>query len=282
MRWRSATMDATELSVLLADWRQVLWDLRHPENWRRHYQVWTIPKKDGRRRRLHAPRGRLKELQRALLPWLNRFPLSPAAKAFLPGGPSHLEVALGHLRHAGPQGCLFAADLKDFFGYVTADHLRRAGLPEDVIVALTVPHRRRGRVLPQGAPTSPCASNLAAREFDQAVLDALPPGVLYTRWADDLGFSAPFSLSFREMLRLVDSLARKFGFVLAREKCRLMTPASGRSYLGVTLQDGLRPSRRFRRKLRAALYNCRRGRDNRQSLEGLQAYLKQVELCRTT
>ena len=48
-------------------------------------------------------------------------------------------------------------------------------------------------VLPQGAPTSPMLSNLVARKLDDLLHSfALEQGFVYTRYADDITFSASF------------------------------------------------------------------------------------------
>lgn len=47
---------------------------------------------------------------------------------------------------------------------------------------------RRNR-LPQGAPTSPLFANVAFAPYDQKIMDALPEGIVYSRYFDDLTFS---------------------------------------------------------------------------------------------
>lgn len=263
--------------VDLWDYRQVWWDMQRPEGWRRYYKIWSIPKNSGGRRWIQAPQGQLKELQRLLVSWLNQWPLHPAARAYLPGGASHVEVAKEHLQHAGPTGSLVTADIKDFFGHVTAELLRKAGLPQEIVLLITIPHPYRGRVLPQGAPTSPPASNIAMRDFDQALSEALPPGTLYTRWADDLGISAPYRLDGREIKRLLQDLLRQYGFYLAKDKFRLMTPESGRVYLGISLREKeLQVPRRYRRKLRSKQHHFAQGDTTEASLKGMVDYVERV------
>lgn len=267
-----------QLMEVLCDYRDILWDLERPQGWKRHYRVWSIAKKSGGRRWIHAPEPRLKEVQQRLVPLLSKFPLHQAARAFRPGYPAHDAVAQEHCRHAGPEGTIWTADIKDFFGHVTDRMLLRHGVPREVILFVTVPHRRQ-RVLPQGAPTSPPASNLVMFEFDELLSKTLPEDTLYTRYADDIGISAPSVLNYHQLRNLVSDLLSKHGFVLAPKKCRLMTPKTGRSYLGVTFTDRIGLSRRYDKKLRSKRHHHGMGDASTASLQGMLDYVRKIKSC---
>lgn len=258
----------------LWDHWQLYWSLLR--DWRKHYRVWPVQKADGSKRWLQAPLAELKAWQLELLPYLHTLPVHPAARAYRPGGQDNIAVAREHLQHMGPQGWMVTADIRDFFGHIRISHLLHAGVIPWVAEVITIPHPRRGRVLPQGAPTSPVAANLAMYDFDQAVQEILPAGVLYTRWADDLGFSAPEEFDWRGLRIKLKQLSWEYGLALSSGKFKVMSPASGRSYLGISLNHEVRPARRFRRRLRSKLHHWQLGDTSRESVEGMVNYERRI------
>jgi RNA-directed DNA polymerase len=156
-----------------------------------HYRPFTIAKPDGGERRLLAPSPPLKRLQRALLDnYLARLPVHPCATAYYPGASTVLN-ARPHSR----SGLVATVDLRDFFESTRAARVRRCfveqGWRDESLKALMrLCVFRDG--LPQGAPTSPCLSNLVNVRLDER-LQALArrSGALYTRYGDDLTFSWP-------------------------------------------------------------------------------------------
>ncbi len=158
---------------------------------RYHYRPFAVPKKNGGQRHILAPSPALKALQQRLLHhYLQRLPIHPAATAFHPGA-SIVHNARHHAGHA----IVATVDLADFFSSTTARRVR----------AFFLAHGWHGKALrvlmrlctyrnslPQGAPTSPCLSNLVNVELDGA-LDELArrAQATYTRYGDDLTFSWP-------------------------------------------------------------------------------------------
>jgi hypothetical protein len=154
-----------------------------------HYRPFNIAKANGRERRLLAPSPALKRLQHALLVnYLAQLPVHPCATAFFPGA-STVHNARPHANRR----LIATVDLRDFFESTRASRVRRCFLeqgwrdkPLQVLMRLCV--FRDG--LPQGAPTSPCLSNLANVRLDQRLsLLAEQGGAVYTRYGDDLTFS---------------------------------------------------------------------------------------------
>src|SRR5262249_24989209 len=84
-------------------------------------------------------------------------------------------------------------DLRDFFESTRAARVRRCFIEqgwrnESLQVLMRLCVFRDG--LPQGAPTSPCLSNLANVRLDERLqLLARWSGAIYTRYGDDLTFS---------------------------------------------------------------------------------------------
>jgi len=156
---------------------------------RYYYRPFTIKKPDGRERRILAPSPALKQLQRRLLDGhLARLPVHPCATAFRAGA-SIFHNARCHAR----QTWIATVDLRDFFETTRGGRIRsffaRQGWRDDALQTLMrLCVFRNG--LPQGAPTSPCLSNLVNVTLDERLeLLARRAGAFYTRYGDDLTFS---------------------------------------------------------------------------------------------
>jgi RNA-directed DNA polymerase len=116
-------------------------------------------------------------------------------------------------------------------------------------------------VLPQGAPTSPMLSNLAARKLDESLgAFALEQGFVYTRYADDITISAvrfPKQVTVADIRGNIIRRIRKAGSTRTRRKTRIARPGSKKLVLGL-LVDGQEPRlsketyRRIDRHLHAA------------------------------
>ena len=156
---------------------------------RYHYRPFTLAKRDGRERRILAPSPALKQLQRRLLDqYLYELPVHPFATAFRPDF-SIVENARLHAYAT----VVATVDLRDFFESTSASRVRRffarQGWQGEALAALMrLCVYRNG--LPQGAPTSPCLSNLVNVSLDGRLhqLAAQSQGY-YTRYGDDLTFS---------------------------------------------------------------------------------------------
>jgi RNA-directed DNA polymerase len=115
-------------------------------------------------------------------------------------------------------------------------------------------------VLPQGAPTSPMLSNLVAQKLDVTLFDyAQENGFIYTRYADDLAFSAsalPKGKSIAKLKREIVSLIRKNGFRENCKKIRIAGPGSKKVVLGLLI-DGEQPrlTREFRKRIDRNIYS---------------------------
>jgi hypothetical protein len=139
---------------------------------------------------------------------------------------------------------------------------------------LAAPH------LPQGAPTSPPLANLAAFHLDVR-LAALAEswGARYTRYADDLAFSAGRSwrVGTSRVLDLVGQIVREEGFRLNDRKTAVL-PRAGRQLLGgLVVNETPRVSRAEVDLLRAILHNCvRHGprSQNREDRPDFEGYLR--------
>ncbi|MGV1954472.1 retron St85 family RNA-directed DNA polymerase [Agrobacterium sp. 22-214-1] len=176
------------------------WDLRAIiGNAPDRYKVYHIDKRRGGRREIAQPARELKVLQRALHDiFLARLPVHPAAMAYRPGIGLR-QNALAH-SHNGP---ILKFDFQDFFPSLRAEdweeYCHRHDVfnnKEDVALSSKIIFRRKNRHssvlrLAIGAPSSPHVSNILMFEFDDAIQTyCASQKVTYTRYADDLTFSA--------------------------------------------------------------------------------------------
>lgn len=247
-----------------------------------HYARFTMPKKAGGERVISAPMPRLKKAQRWVLDQiLARVTPHDAAHGFRDGR-SIVSNATPHLR----AGVVVNLDLQDFFPSV--DYRRVRGVfralgygdafstvlallcTEAEVDAINLDGQRyfvaRGpRKLPQGAPTSPALTNLLCRRLDRRLAAvAARSGFVYTRYADDLTFSAnPLTSSDGEAPRLPDvgRLLRRVHFVVAAEgfrvhpkKTRILRRSRKQEVTGIVVNDKLSVDRATLRRFRALLF----------------------------
>ena len=162
----------------------------------RKYKTFQIAKKSGGSRKITAPVGALKEMQRKLASLLTDiYPGPPYVHGFVPKQ-SVITNATPHLN----RNYVFNIDLNNFFPSITSNRiigLLRAAPFEfnnqvaSAIVGLTCYEGS----LPQGAPTSPILSNMICLRMDKSIRRFCKRNqVIYTRYADDLTFSSNTSL----------------------------------------------------------------------------------------
>jgi hypothetical protein len=245
-----------------------------------HYRRFTLPKKTGGERTISAPLPRLKRAQYWVLDnVLAKVPLHAAAHGFVPGR----SIVSNAAPHTG-KPVVINLDLKDFFPSVTYPRIkgvfRALGYGEHVATTLAllcsenaadelevdgerffVGGKGRDRVLPQGAPTSPMLTNILCRRLDrrlQGLADQL--GFTYTRYADDLTFSASpeGAEHVGRLLRRVHHVLRDEGFTPHPDKQRVMRASSRQEVTGIVVNEKPSVSRTERRRLRAALHTAQR------------------------
>jgi hypothetical protein len=216
----------------------------------REVQIWM----KGRLRRVEIPEDDLAQVQRRILGHLAEMELDlPGCVHGYVRGRSHISNATAHAgrRH------LQKFDLKDFFPSVSRAAvvavLGEAGFTPAASDRLGRLLTYRGR-LPLGACTSPLLSNLCLRTLDvelQAL--AMERGLVYTRYSDDLAFSAnePFDVRAE-----VGAVVAASGFRLNRDKTVTVRYGQALYVTGLSVSDqaGPRLPKRFKRELRRDLY----------------------------
>ncbi len=274
-----------------------------------HYTYFTIPKRSGGTRKLAAPHRQLAAAQRWIFDQiLAKLPITDAAHGFVPGR----STVTNARPHVG-QRIVINLDLADFFPSITFPRVRglfaSLGYSPAIATLLAMLTTEAPRVevefagrthyvatgpraLPQGACTSPTLANLVARKLDRRLGGATRKlGWTYTRYADDLTFSAPAAGSAQVALIFarVRAIVTDEGFAVNEAKGRVQR--GGRhTVTGLVVNDRLAVPREQVRRVRAILHGARttglaaQNRaghpDFRAWLQGTIAYIHMVDPAR--
>lgn len=243
-----------------------------------HYIRFKIPKKTGGDRLISAPMPRLKRVQHWILRQiLDRLPLHDAAHGFR----CDRSIISNATPHVG-QDLVVNYDLKNFFPSISYRRVkgvfRAMGYSEAVATILgllcTEPEIEEveldsktyyvatsDRHLPQGSPASPALSNLICRRLDRR-LDRLSEtlGFRYTRYADDLTFSASGENLQRlcTLLRRVEFVVNEEGLTINDQKTRVMRRSRQQEVTGIVVNQRPNVSNRELKRFRATLFQIER------------------------
>jgi retron-type reverse transcriptase len=262
-----------------------------------HYIHFSIPKRSGGERRIAAPKKKLATAQRWVLDnVLAKVPTEAPAHGFVKGR-STVSNAKEHLG----RGQVVNLDLKDFFPTITFRRVRgvftRMGYSPAAatVLALICTEAPRTQVtyegkpvfvaagqraLPQGACTSPALSNLIARKLDRRLTKRLgKKGWTYTRYADDLTFSAAKATrgDVGMAMAVVRHVAQDEGFQLNPKKGRVQPRASRQLVTGIVVNTKPGVPRDQVRRIRAILHQAKKTgleAQNREKRPHFKAYLK--------
>jgi retron-type reverse transcriptase len=239
-----------------------------------HYKRFYIAKKSGGKRMISAPMPRLKKAQYWVLDHiLNKVSLSEHAHGFV-SKKSIVSNALPHLK----ADILINLDLKDFFPTITFPRIkgvfRKLGYSEQIatLFALlcsepeaeavemdnqTFYTATSVRKLPQGAPTSPAITNILCRRLDKRLSGlAKKYHFTYTRYADDLSFSAHQSeeKNAHKLLSCIRKVLQSENFHLHPDKLKIMRKGARKEVTGIVVNDKPGIKAKEYDKFRALLY----------------------------
>ena len=221
------------------------------------YRVYSIPKRNGKKRVIEAPSERLKMIQRRILHRLLPQTVSECATAFVPGR-GIADNARAHL----DQPVVLGMDIKNFFpslGYeLLGDYLLKYGFSPDAAKTVTALCTFDGH-LPQGAVTSPHLANLLLYDFDLAISRYVRSFANYTRYADDLTFSGNFGES--EISAIISCCRmglKPLGLKLNPEKTHVARRGTRQQVTGLVVNEKIQAPRTLRRELRQRMYYLNR------------------------
>ena len=241
------------------------------------HSVKQDPKLGKKSRFISEPISQLMDLQRFINKRLEKLQVHPNAFAYAPGRSSvecvgkhlgavwALKVDLADFFHSIDEG-MVVAGLRQY-GFTTKESTLLARivtalphtdqldyLPKKYQKSRGVAHlvpgnyeprerlQTRFGYLPQGAPTSGLISNIVFAKVDEALHTlARKHGLIYTRYSDDMLFSAQDRILDRQaslaLLQTVGQKVGQAGFSLNHRKTRILTRGARFSYLGL-LFDG--------------------------------------------
>ena len=239
-----------------------------------HYIRFKIPKKTGGERHISAPMPRLKKAQHWILAnILEKLELHGASHGFR----SHHSIVTNAQPHVGAE-VIINFDLKDFFPSISYKRVKGLfqsfgyseaaatifGLlctePEieeleldgkTYFVAVTERH------LPQGSPASPAITNLLCRRLDRRFTQTAEElGFVYTRYADDLTFSASGDClqNICNVLRRTEAIVTHEGFSINEQKTRILRKNRQQEVTGIVVNEQLSISKKVLKRFRAALF----------------------------
>jgi retron-type reverse transcriptase len=271
-----------------------------------HYVRFQVPKKSGGMRELAAPHRDLAAAQQwILMHILEKIPTHDAAHGFVPGRGT-MSNAVPHVGRA----TVVNLDLKDFFPSITFPRVK--GIFQDLgfspavatilgLLCTECPRRQLAyggktffvasgpRGLPQGACTSPALSNLLARRLDSRLAGlAKKLGFTYTRYADDLTFSADGAAAAKTgyLLARVRHIVAGESLIVNESKTRIQRPGRRQTVTGIVVNKRPNVPRRVAKRLRAILHHAKKeglsaqNREHRENFEhwlgGMIAYVQMV------
>ncbi|USK64044.1 retron St85 family RNA-directed DNA polymerase [Peribacillus frigoritolerans] len=227
-------------------------------NTKMFYTSFTLPKKDGTTRIIQSPKYPMKLVQRWILEEiLQKIPVSNHSTAFQKGKNGIKENADFHKYSI----YLLQMDLKDFFPSISSSKVfnifRKLGYDNFISNILTKLCTFNG-ALPQGGVCSPYISNLVCYKLDNRFNGLCSTrDVLYTRYADDLTFSADNKETLKKIKNVIEEIIIDEGFGLNRKKTRFLSPYSHKVITGITINDydkKLKVKKEIKRNLRALIH----------------------------
>ena len=229
------------------------------------YRSFTIAKKRGGVRKIEAPEPRLMQVQQTLnhgLQSLYRCNPDPSVFGFVIND-DKITTASPIVQNAFPhvgKPYVLNIDLKDFFPSIRAHRVKELFLSdrfrfnEHTATVLTLLTTYQG-YLPQGAPTSPMITNFICASMDEEMRKlSSEQGWTYTRYADDLTFSAnkPFlDVAMNQIRSIVESNR----FVINEKKIRQKGLGRRQEVTGIVVNTKANVKRNYIRQVRAMLHD---------------------------
>ncbi len=272
-----------------------------------HYVRFKIAKKTGGERLISAPLPKMKAAQHWILDRiLEKVPMHPAAHGFRRGR----SIVTNATPHVG-NDVVVNLDLQDFFPSISYKRVKGVfqalGYGEAIatILALicteatTTEIALDGRTyfvatsdrhLPQGAPTSPAITNLLCRRLDKRLTNmSASQGFTYTRYADDLTFSASGNATSQlcNILRHTHNIVEHEGLTVHPNKTRVLRKSQQQEVTGIVVNEKLAIARATLKKFRATLHHIEKdgladkhwgnGNDLMAEIEGFANYVMMVD-----
>jgi len=220
------------------------------------YRYFTIPKRNGKIRRISEPLPVLKEAQYYILNnILKKVPCSIYAKAYKPGA-----TLKGNAKFHRKQPILVKLDLKDYFPSLHESRVfqlfhQSFGYGKSVSILMSKLCTLDGG-LPQGAPTSPYLSNLLTSEMDDKIYQFCSSNgnLRYTRYADDISISG--SMNPSDIISGVSRIVSEHHLQINKSKTAVFRPHKRQVVTGVVVNNKIQAPKDYRRSIRLEMHYC--------------------------
>ena len=238
--------------------------LAHPEALKNRYKSFTIPKKSGGTRIIHAPHERLKYVLK-LFDLLLRtvFDTHEAANGFV-NDRSIVDNARMHVQ----SNFILNVDLKDFFDsfdrnqikmffykHLTQGNEKLAFILASLVTNPFVVDGGERFTLPQGSPVSPYLTNLLCKKLDKDLTSfAARKNVKYSRYADDITFSSQQNVFDQSFMEDFKSIIKNHRLQLNPKKTRLQSKAYRQEVTGIITNQKLNVRRAYVKDLRLYIH----------------------------
>ena len=236
------------------------------------YRKFSIRKKNGSTRQINEPLPSLKEIQSWILHnILEKVPVSKFSKAYIKG-----RNLIDNVRYHRNKDYVLCLDLRDFFPSIRTSDVEgiflRLGYSSNLSNLLAKLCSLNG-ALSQGAPTSPCISNIFMKPFDEHIGSfCTEHNIRYSRYADDLTFS--FSQSKLDLEKLIlqkvkselQSLSDRF--VLNESKTKVFKRSDRQIVTGIVVNEVIQTPKDYRKKIRQEVFYIKKF--------GLRSHLQQT------
>lgn len=239
----------------------------NPAFCKQRYETFSIKKKSGGTRTIHAPVTGLKYILYSLNVILQSvYEPHKAVTGFVP----NKSIVDNAKPHVG-KPFVYNIDLKDFFHSFDRNWIKLGFMtpPFDLkgnreslafLLASLCTHpltigEEIKTVLPQGSPTSPTISNILCANLDQR-LNGLAKkfGATYTRYADDITFSSEGKVYQPDFFKELERIIQGQGLNINPQKNRLQNSAYRQEVTGLIVNEKVNVRRRYIKQLRLWLY----------------------------
>lgn len=231
---------------------------------KKKYLRFFIRKSNGKKRHIEAPSKRLKKLQREINQLLqNQYMqvLPACSHGYISAHPDVVPTrgirtnASAHL----DKSHLLNIDMQDFFHSITLPLIQKAltwlpihldaALCDFIVDVATLDGR-----LPMGAPTSPVLSNICSIALDRQIENYCQQHLItYTRYVDDMSFSANFPL-WEEHESTIIQMIQEYGFPINPIKRKQYPPIYPKVVTGLEIENNeIQVSESFEEGIRFAI-----------------------------
>jgi RNA-directed DNA polymerase len=249
-----------------------------------YYRTYSIKKKNGKNRTIAQPSRKMKAMQAWILRnILDKLKTSSSCKGF-EKGTSILDNASPHVG----SNAIMTLDIENFFPSIKSGWIytifKSLGYNKFISSVMTSICSYKG-YLPQGSPCSPKLSNLVCLRLDSRLQGYVGKrNIVYTRYADDLTFSALKIERLTKSYKTITTIIEDEGFRINNSKTRICGPSKCRKVTGLVIGDdasvgiGRKRLRNIRAKIHGLIKDNIETRNNKLShIKGWLAFIKSID-----